>query len=258
MARAVRADLILAIEVNEAWERHLEELREEYPYVVSHPQNNHYGMMLLSRLELKAPEVRTIVQEDVPSIHTGVQLRSGEVVYFHGVHPRPPQPAKDQHTTSRDAELVLLAREIDECENERPTIIAGDFNDVAWSHTTKLFVRLSELLDPRRGRGIFNTFPVQPRLLRVPLDHVFHSGEFRLNNLKVLQDVGSDHFPVFSDLQYAPRASTEAPQPTSTTEDEVEATDKIERVADEPTMDTGDDTAPECGEGKQDAWELPH
>jgi endonuclease/exonuclease/phosphatase (EEP) superfamily protein YafD len=77
-----------------------------------------------------------------------------------------------------------------------PVIVAGDLNDVAWSRTTHLFQRTGGLLDPRVGRGFFNTFDTRSRLTRVPLDHVFASRHFLLVELRRLPDIGSDHFPI--------------------------------------------------------------
>ena len=243
MARRVDADIILALEVNDEWRRKLDALRADYPYHVHQPQDNHYGMVLLSRLKLIDPTVRFIVQDDVPSIHTGVELRNGKRIFLHGVHPRPPEPIRDQNSTARDAEVVIIGREIDEYEEHRPTIIAGDFNDVAWSHTTELFTQLSGLLDPRRGRGLYNTFHARYPLFRFPLDHVFHSNDFNLINLEVLEYVGSDHFPVLIELSYEPMAPVEQPEPEADSEDEEEAENKIEKAAEEEDCDELRDAA---------------
>lgn len=233
MAREADPDVILTVEADEAWARFiLESLGEAYPYRVSRPQDNCYGMILLSRLKLIDPEVRFIVEDDTPSIHTGVELRDGQRVFVHGLHPKPPEPLRGQHATPRDAELVVVGREIDE-EDDRPTVVAGDLNDVASSHSTKLFLRLSGLLDPRMGRGFYNTWNARSRFWRFPLDHVFHSNTFRLVSLRVLEDIGSDHFPVLIELSHEPDAPAEQPEPDKQPEHEEEAQEKIDKEEEE-------------------------
>lgn len=229
--RAADPDVILAVEVDEQWARAIEPLTDDYPYVVRQPQDNYYGMMLLSRLPLVEPEVTFIVQDDVPSIHTAVELPSGDRVWVHGVHPRPPEPLRGQDSTPRDAEVVIMGREID--EEGKPSIIMGDFNDVAWSRTSELFLKVSKLLDPRKGRGFFNSFNANSRWFRFPLDHIFHSNEFKMSELRLLEHVGSDHFPVLIELSYEPNGTVDQPEPEEDAADEQEAEEKIQEAEEE-------------------------
>ena len=71
-------------------------------------------------------------------------------------HPEPPVPGENLYSTAKDKELMKVALKAKECK--LPCIVFGDLNDVAWSHTTELFRKTSELLDPRRGRGFYSTF----------------------------------------------------------------------------------------------------
>jgi endonuclease/exonuclease/phosphatase (EEP) superfamily protein YafD len=41
------------------------------------------------------------------------------------------------------------------------------------------------------GRGFYNSYHAEHRLLRYPLDHVFHSNHFRLVDLQRLRSIGS-------------------------------------------------------------------
>jgi endonuclease/exonuclease/phosphatase (EEP) superfamily protein YafD len=225
-------DIVLAVEIDDRWHRALEPLFRKYPYAVRRPQHNWYGMVLLSRLPLVGPKVEYLVQDDVPSIHTRVRLKSGVEVILHGLHPRPPEPIRDQSSAPRDAELVVVGRAIGE-STDHPTIVAGDLNDVAWSETSELFVRLSGLLDPRAGRGFYNSYNAHNPLFRYPLDHVFHSHHFKLVRLERCPPIGSDHFPILIELQYVPEAEVEQEPSEKDSGDEKLAEEKLEREAEE-------------------------
>jgi endonuclease/exonuclease/phosphatase (EEP) superfamily protein YafD len=203
----LKPDLILLLETDQAWERRLAPLADEYPYLVHQPQDNGYGMHLFSKLELVKPQVRYLLQEGVPSITTRVRLPVGKVIDFYGVHPKPPP---HQDTAQRDAELLIVGREVR--KETRPAIVLGDLNDVAWSRTTQLFQEISGLLDPRIGRGLYPTFNAD-----WPLDHVFFESSFTLLEMATLGDIGSDHFPFYIALCYQPQAEavqeTPAPEP---------------------------------------------
>jgi endonuclease/exonuclease/phosphatase (EEP) superfamily protein YafD len=223
-------DLIVATEVDEWWTQTLQLLQQVYPHSVLHPQDNTYGKNLLSRLPLHNPSVRFLTDPGVPSIRVGVEVE-GRMVHLFAVHPRPPGRVEGgsvgpRDSGQRDAELVLIAREVKHIRD--PVIVAGDFNDVAWSHTTRLFQRISGLLDPRIGRGMFNTYHARLPLLRFPLDHLFHSDHFRYVDLRRLGAMGSDHFPVLVTLRLQEFAEHQQEAPPEKPADAGEAAEIVE------------------------------
>jgi endonuclease/exonuclease/phosphatase (EEP) superfamily protein YafD len=199
--REIDPDIILLAEPNKWWAEKLTSLTKTHPFVVSHPLENCYGMMLFSKLELVDANLQFLIQPDIPSIHTKIRLHSGKKIRFHGLHPRPPSPIDKGYSTERDGELLLVAKAV--AETNKPTIVAGDLNDVTWSETTRLFKKISGLLDPRVGRGFFNSFHAKNLLFRFPLDHIFHTDHFRIVEFKrINKTCGSDHFPIFVQLNF--------------------------------------------------------
>ncbi len=218
-------DMVLTLETDEYWEKSLSILEKDRPYTLKCPKDNLYGMHLYSRLPLHDAEIRYLIEDDVPSVRAVVELPSGDRFTFYGLHPRPPAPQENETSLERDAELIVVAKEVEQLNGA--VIVAGDLNDVAWSHTSRLFQRISGLLDPRMGRGFFNTFPAQYMLLRCPLDHVFHSADLQLLKLHRTGPIGSDHFPIHIQLVLTPEKNNGNSPPAPDAEDRKEADRKV-------------------------------
>ncbi|PTB91704.1 endonuclease [Marivirga lumbricoides] len=187
------------LETDKWWkDKSVESFGHRYSYQVLEDQENTYGMLIFSKLELTETKVRHIIKKEIPSVITNVRLKNNKTFRLYALHPEPPVPGENLYSTARDAEILRVGQEV--AKEEMPVIVAGDLNDVAWSYSTTLFLKISGLLDPRRGRGFFSTFHAKHPLFRWPLDHVFCSGHFRVVSMKTCKPVGSDHFPVLIKL----------------------------------------------------------
>ncbi len=219
-------DLVLTLETNSEWQKQLSVIEADYPYRVPVPLDNLYGMHLYSKLKLSDTEVKFILSNEIPSIHTTVTLRSGHPVQLYCLHPKPPSPTEAKDSKLRDAELLIVGDQIKDLDES--CIVMGDLNDVAWSRTTRLFQRISGLLDPRVGRRYVNTFHANYPMFRWSLDHVFHSTDFALVHMERLPHVGSDHFPVFVVLQTGRVFDHVQEELEQTEEDEQQAQEAIQ------------------------------
>lgn len=220
-----KPDILLLLETDTNWERAMKELDADYKHQIKIPKDNLYGMHFYSKLPLEESRVHYIVSNEIPSISVKISLASGKKVQLYGLHPMPPSPTESADTTNRDAELLIVGKEV--AESEIPVVVFGDLNDVAWSRSTRLFKKISGLLDPRVGRGHYNTFHADYLLLRWPLDHLFHSKHFKLNDIKVLPHAGSDHFPIYVSLQFHSENNNQQESLECDSDDEEEAEKNI-------------------------------
>jgi endonuclease/exonuclease/phosphatase (EEP) superfamily protein YafD len=195
-------DIILLVETDQLWCKEIQARLKGYPYHVLQPQSDTYGMVLFSKLEIVNHVVRFLFEPNIPSIKANIKTRDGQIFCLYCLHPKPPVPGESNDSTDRDAEILMIGKEAK--KSKQPIIVAGDLNDVAWSYTTNLFLKVSGLLDPRIGRGFYSTFHAKHKLLRWPLDHVFCSSHFYLQDLKRLPSIDSDHFPIFIEVSLMP------------------------------------------------------
>ncbi len=226
-------DILVLMEVDETWISALRRATRDYPYKLEVALDNLYGLALYSRLELINPQAMYILRDDIPSITTICRLRNGRLIRFIAVHPEPPLPHTG--TEDRDSEIIIAGQMA--LADEVPAILTGDFNDVAWSRTSRRFRRLSGLLDPRIGRGFYNTFNANWPILRWPLDHLFHDQHFSLVEMSRLPHVGSDHFPIYFEVALGPFDDGDEVVSAPRQADLDEARDLLDDT-DHPTEDT--------------------
>ena len=226
LVRQHQPDVWVTLESDAWWQQQLQVLEPDYPYRIACPLDNLYGMHVYARLPLSHTSINYLVEHDVPSIHASVHVNDDFVVRMHFLHPAPPSPTENEASTERDVELLMVAKSLE--KDTGPVIVTGDLNDVAWSPTTRMFRKISRLLDPRVGRGMFNSFHAQYFFARWPLDHFFHSDHFQVVHVARLPSVGSDHFPVLLELQYHPTNAALQEGLEVEEEDRIETNEKLQ------------------------------
>lgn len=217
LVREYKPDVLVTLESDEWWQDALSELHDDYPHRLACPLDNLYGMHLYSRWPLHDGRIDYLVEDDKPSMFAHLETPGGETIRCHFLHPAPPSPSENEKSTERDAELLVVARDLK--DEDGPVIVTGDLNDVAWSRTTREFRKISRLLDPRVGRGMFNTFNAKHWFLRWPLDHLFHSRHFYFKRVVRLPSIGSDHFPLYTELAFHPLGDSVERRPDLDAED---------------------------------------
>lgn len=226
-------DLILTMESDTGWDKALSGLDKDYPYSVKVPLDNTYGMHLFSRLKLQKTAKHFFVADDLPSIEAEVVSADGFTFKIFALHPPPPSPTEEETSRERDGDMLSVAKAIRK-NKDIPTVAIGDFNCVAWAEASRLFVKTSELIDPRIGRGFISTFHARYRLLRFPIDQVYHSADIFVKELKTLPDVDSDHLPVLFSFVIDPHNdSQDALKEEADAEDLQAVNEKIEEGKEE-------------------------
>ena len=109
------------------------------------------------------------------------------------VHPKP--PFNQSFFQQRNSYFIKLINKIKDYEN---LILVGDLNITQWS---PIYHDLEKKLELRNTlSGFDNTWPSFLPFKIFQLDHIMLSKNLKLTNSKVLENVGSDHYPIISEI----------------------------------------------------------
>jgi len=197
----LNADILFLTETNERWVEAFEEMAGTHPHKFRHPNEDTYGLMLLSKLPFEIDEVHYDPICNTPNISATIPISNEQNIRFYGIHPKP--PLDDVRYRAQNLFFNELQDKI--ASESLPTIVTGDFNTCPWHPKLKKLLDSTKLKDPRKNRGLVNTFPQKFPLM--PLDHIYFTNQFIHSKLLCTKLTGSDHLGLYLDL-YLPKTET--------------------------------------------------
>jgi endonuclease/exonuclease/phosphatase (EEP) superfamily protein YafD len=196
-AQAVKAihdadpDILALQEVTEATLDRMKTTLQAYPFVVSKPQDDAYGIALYSKLPLSNPSIVTLGNVDVPVITAHIDTPAGgySIVAVHTI-----PPVRALGASRRNSMLESLPPLIKSLP--QPVIVLGDLNCTPWSPHFRELLASARLKDSENGFGVQPTWPSHTTWQRIPIDHFLHSDGITIFHRRVGEWTGSDHFPL--------------------------------------------------------------
>ncbi len=197
-------DIVALQEISRAWHPVVERLARRLPYVApadwrTQPSDNillSRHPVVESRLALPPGRVRWFAHVEATVDVNGRRIR---VLAVH-----PPLPAGPLLTDIRQAHLDYYARVA--AATELPLLIVGDFNITPYSPRFRALLRDGGLRYVHLGWAWPRSWPSANRgsyqryVRGFPIDHVLTSRHFAVAGARAAEDVGSDHYPIVTDL----------------------------------------------------------
>lgn len=181
-------DVVVLTEVDAAWCEAMAALKAEYPYAITAPRPDNFGMAIYAK--------QSFVGSDHPAGRHALPMLAAEFDGFIllAAHPLPPMSADN----ARDLQDYLTdAATLIRTNADKPLALAGDLNATLWSDTLRPLQGLG--LQRSNAMAVAWTWPSIVPPLAIQIDHIFVRG-MGVNAFVVLSDIGSDHFPVMARL----------------------------------------------------------
>jgi endonuclease/exonuclease/phosphatase (EEP) superfamily protein YafD len=200
---ALDPDILIVMEISEAWRRPLDGMLAKYPHRVG----TETDLWLLSRFPLAEARIATLPEDGVGQddradwgLHTMITATvniAGRTLRLVVVHP--PTPRSAGRIAQQRFEAGNYAAALASSSPVGGRMLIGDFNTTIFSPVFSHIEKTSGLSHAGRGFGYHPTWgprvPREPLLpwLGVPIDHAFISPELFVRQYAVEPLPGSDH-----------------------------------------------------------------
>jgi endonuclease/exonuclease/phosphatase (EEP) superfamily protein YafD len=154
------------------------------------------GAMVRTGMEVEATTVRVGPLSRFPSIRMEFEGRTLDLI---GIHPV--SPVRPGRAHLRDLVMIEMADWVEERPGE--VVLAGDINASPFSSAYRDFVEASGMRSSIDGYGWQATWPAIPRLLAIPIDHMFLTEGLTTVNREIGGRASSDHSVLIADITLA-------------------------------------------------------
>ncbi|MDD2599984.1 MAG: endonuclease/exonuclease/phosphatase family protein [Kiritimatiellae bacterium] len=192
-------DVIVLQETTQQWLKELAHLDAEYPVSAAFPREDNFGVATFCRHTNATAQILFLDDPSMLPISRVELTLNNKTLTITGVHLLP--PLGKAYWSERNWYAEKLAAELAKIESAQ--IVTGDMNNAPWAARFDDFTKTSGLLDCAGGRGALATWPTfLPPILRLPLDHCFHSKEVIITVRRRAAKIGSDHFPMVIEAEF--------------------------------------------------------
>ncbi|MBC6422903.1 MAG: endonuclease/exonuclease/phosphatase family protein [Hormoscilla sp. SP12CHS1] len=199
LVKQERPDVVVVEEIDKIGTTELAAIHALFPYRFLKPRFDNFGIGIYSYIPLDNLEVKSVGEYDIPTLIADIKLQE-HVVSLIATHPLP--PVSQEYFYWRNQQLAEISDRVQQLKN-KPVIVVGDLNTTMWSPYYRKFIRDSGLKNGRSGFGVQPTWPVDAPIFSIPLDYCLVSPEIKVIDSRVGKDIGSDHYPLITELDYA-------------------------------------------------------
>ena len=193
------ADVVVLSELDTGRSPLIASLRDVYPHHVECTNEPPCALAMLSRLPLEASGSARIAEGEPSFVWARINPGHQGSTTIIGTQLNRPSGNPWKHEVEM-RELAQFVRHID-----GPLVLAGNLNTSPWSRSFRA-LRLATGLSP--AGTLMPSWPAWPIALpQVALDHIFVSPEFTVAASGTGPAVGSDHLPVWAQLERRPLAA---------------------------------------------------